>query len=180
MLIPFTWVRNSGKIVFTFYGGSCFVSFRGQPCTSVAVGSGHQLAAQRVRLVAGLGKGGALCWGVDARAPGFWREHYRRCPCWKTSLLSWYTLGEQRIHSQNRGLSVVVNWIFFIMIVSWSEYYSVSPGHDAFRQLLLLWELSNTCSHTTHKPPLSELWVKTANCGHLFEESSVGRLRWRV
>lgn len=88
--------------------------------------AGCLVTAQFVRSVAGLQKGRALRWGADVWAPGFWHEHYWCCPCWKTSLLSWQGLGEQRDHCQNRGLSVIVNWIFLIMVLSWIEDRSMS------------------------------------------------------
>lgn len=145
--------------------------------------AGCLVTAQLVHSMAELQKGRALRWGADVWAPGFWHEHYWWCPCWKTSLLPWQIPGEHRGHCQNRGLSVIVNWIFLIMVLSWLEYYSMSfLGMGSFVQLLLIRGLSSTRSHT-HKPPLSELWRTTAaSWGHLFEEFTVfcGGWRWGV
>lgn len=118
-------------------------------------------------------KGRAHLWGADVWTPGFWHEHYWCCPCWKTSLLSWQILGEQRDHIQNRGLSVIVSWIFsgydIKLVRVWQHAFF---GISSFWQLLLIHELSSTTLHT-HKP-LSELWWTTAaSCSHLFEDFSL-------
>lgn len=87
--------------------------------------------------------------GADVCAPGFWHEHYWWRPCWKASLLSWSIPGEQRGHSQNRALSVTVNWIFLIMVLSWPEYYSVVLGMISRGLLLLIWQLNSVCLPTS-------------------------------
>lgn len=120
--------------------------------------------------------------GADVWAPGFWHEHYWWRPCWKASLLSWSIPGEQRGHSQNRGLSVIVNWIFLIMVLSWPEYYSVVLGMSSCGPLLLIWQLSSVCLLT------SRLYLscceRQLQTGAICLKSSLGgrgaRWRWRV
>lgn len=55
----------------------------------------------------------------------------------------------QRGHSQNRGLSVIVNWIFLIMVLSWPEDYSAVLGMSSCGPPLLIWQLSSVCLLTS-------------------------------